>query len=123
MSGIGDSIAHGDEKSAVKNTAPDNRTTRRTSDSTSTLISGEPRPAGGRNGQGFQRVSQPVKQIWSFGQDVRCRSHWTRRSPQARSLSHAMHRRTTMPMLKPDPTFYPSPTMATQSPPERLAYL
>jgi hypothetical protein len=35
MSGIGDSIAHGDEKSAVKNTAPDNRTTRSTSDRTS----------------------------------------------------------------------------------------
>src|SRR4030095_15886569 len=35
MSGIGDSIAHGDEKSAVKNTAPDKRTTRSTSDSTS----------------------------------------------------------------------------------------
>ena len=28
-----------------------------------------------------------------------------------------------MTMLTPDPTFYPSPTMATQSPPERLAYL
>jgi hypothetical protein len=35
MSGIGDSIAHGDEKSAVKNTAPDKRTTRSTSDRTS----------------------------------------------------------------------------------------
>jgi hypothetical protein len=23
-----------------------------------------------------------------------------------------------MPLLKPDPTFYPSPTLATQSPPE-----
>lgn len=28
-----------------------------------------------------------------------------------------------MPLLKPDPTFYPSPRMAAQSPPERLAYL
>lgn len=28
-----------------------------------------------------------------------------------------------MPLLTPDPTFYPSPMMATQSPPERLAYL
>jgi hypothetical protein len=28
-----------------------------------------------------------------------------------------------VPMLTPDPTFYPSPTMATQSPPETLAYL
>ena len=28
-----------------------------------------------------------------------------------------------MPMLTPDPTFYPSPTMATKAPPERLAYL
>ena len=28
-----------------------------------------------------------------------------------------------MPMLTPDPTFYPSPTMAAQSPPERFAYL
>ena len=28
-----------------------------------------------------------------------------------------------MPLLKPDPTFYPSPTLASQSPPERLAYL
>jgi selenium-binding protein 1 len=28
-----------------------------------------------------------------------------------------------MPRLKPDPTFYPSPTMATQAPPETLAYL
>jgi hypothetical protein len=34
-SGIGDSIDHGDEKSAVKNTDPDSRTTRRTSDNTS----------------------------------------------------------------------------------------
>ena len=28
-----------------------------------------------------------------------------------------------MPLLTPDPTFYPSPTMAMQSPPETLAYL
>jgi selenium-binding protein 1 len=28
-----------------------------------------------------------------------------------------------MPLLKPDPTFYPSPTMAMQSPPEKLADL
>ena len=28
-----------------------------------------------------------------------------------------------MPLLTPDPTFYPSPTMAMQSPPEQLAYL
>ena len=28
-----------------------------------------------------------------------------------------------MPLLTPDPTFYPSPTLATQSPPERLGYL
>ena len=28
-----------------------------------------------------------------------------------------------MPLLKPDPTFYPSPKMAMQSPPEKLAYL
>lgn len=28
-----------------------------------------------------------------------------------------------MPLLKPDPTFYPSPRMAMQAPPERLAYL
>ncbi len=28
-----------------------------------------------------------------------------------------------MPMLTPDPTFYPSPKMATQAPPERFAYL
>jgi hypothetical protein len=35
MSGMGDSIAQGDEKSAVKNTAPDKRTTRSTSDRTS----------------------------------------------------------------------------------------
>ena len=28
-----------------------------------------------------------------------------------------------MPLLKPDPTFYPSPTMAMQSPPEKLAYM
>src|SRR4029453_3112372 len=38
MSGIGDSIAHGAEKSAVKNTAPDKRTTRSTSDSTSIAV-------------------------------------------------------------------------------------
>jgi hypothetical protein len=37
-SGSGDSIAHGDEKSAVKNTAPDNRTTRSTSERTSTFV-------------------------------------------------------------------------------------
>jgi selenium-binding protein 1 len=28
-----------------------------------------------------------------------------------------------MPLLKPDPTFYPSPTMAMQSPPETFAYV
>lgn len=28
-----------------------------------------------------------------------------------------------MPLLKPDPTFYPSPKMAMQAPPERLAYV
>ena len=28
-----------------------------------------------------------------------------------------------MPLMTPDPTFYPSPAMATQSPPERFAYL
>jgi selenium-binding protein 1 len=28
-----------------------------------------------------------------------------------------------MPLLKPDPTFYPSPRLAAQSPPEKLAYL
>ena len=28
-----------------------------------------------------------------------------------------------MPMLTPDPTFYPSPAMATQAPPEAFAYL
>jgi selenium-binding protein 1 len=28
-----------------------------------------------------------------------------------------------MPLLTPDPTFYPSPTMATQAPPETLAYV
>ena len=28
-----------------------------------------------------------------------------------------------MPLLKPDPTFYPSPKLATQSPPEKLAYV
>ena len=28
-----------------------------------------------------------------------------------------------MPLLKPDPTFYPSPTMAMQSPPEKIGYL
>ena len=35
ISGSGDSTDHGDEKSAVKNTDPDSRTTRRTSDNTS----------------------------------------------------------------------------------------
>jgi hypothetical protein len=38
LAGDGDSIAHGDEKSAVKNTAPDKRTTRSTSDSTSIAV-------------------------------------------------------------------------------------
>ena len=28
-----------------------------------------------------------------------------------------------MPLLKPDPTFYPSPTMVLQSPPEKFAYM
>ena len=28
-----------------------------------------------------------------------------------------------MPLITPDPTFYPSPTLATQAPPEKLAYL
>ena len=28
-----------------------------------------------------------------------------------------------MSLLRPDPTFYPSPAMATEAPPEKLAYL
>ena len=28
-----------------------------------------------------------------------------------------------MPLMRPDPTFYPSPGMAMQAPPERLAYV
>ena len=28
-----------------------------------------------------------------------------------------------MPLLRPDPTFYPSPKMAMEAPPEKLAYL
>jgi methanethiol oxidase len=28
-----------------------------------------------------------------------------------------------MPLLTPDPTFYPSPALATQAPPEKLSYL
>jgi methanethiol oxidase len=28
-----------------------------------------------------------------------------------------------MALLRPDPTFYPSPGMATKAPPERLAYV
>src|SRR5579872_5693496 len=28
-----------------------------------------------------------------------------------------------MPLMRPDPTFYPSPRMAMQAPPERLAYV
>ena len=28
-----------------------------------------------------------------------------------------------MPSLKPDPTFYPSPTLAMEAPPEELAYV
>jgi methanethiol oxidase len=28
-----------------------------------------------------------------------------------------------MPLWRPDPTFYPSPTMAMQAPPEKLAYV
>ena len=28
-----------------------------------------------------------------------------------------------MPLLKPDPTFYPSPKMAMQAPQEKLAYV
>jgi selenium-binding protein 1 len=35
----------------------------------------------------------------------------------------ALHERCEMPLLKPDPTFYPSPKMAMQAAPEKLAYL
>ncbi len=28
-----------------------------------------------------------------------------------------------MPALKPDPTFYPSPSLAMEAPPEQLAYV
>src|SRR4051794_27084261 len=57
-SGGGDSTPHGDEKSAVKNTAPDNRTIRSTSESTS--MANQVRPSYRQtNGQGFQRRIKP----------------------------------------------------------------
>src|SRR5262245_26588557 len=91
MSGIGDSIAHGDEKSAVKNTAPDSRTTRSTSDKTSTsVLSYASARSSRRNGQGFQSVSQHVKQIQRLGQDVKSRSHWPSGSADARLHSHRL---------------------------------
>src|SRR4029078_3165094 len=72
LSGMGDSIAQGDEKSAVKNTAPDRRTTRRTSDSTSILGLWDRRSGG----QGFQSLNQGVKRIRCLGQEARRASHW-----------------------------------------------
>src|SRR6187455_87533 len=85
MSGMGDSIAHGDEKSAVKNTAPDKRTTRSTSDRTSiTAVSCDPaalRQGSGQacrsNGQGFQSLNQRVKGIRCFGQETGRSGHRT----------------------------------------------
>ena len=63
-SGGGDSTAHGDENSAVKNTAPDRRTTRSTSERTSIAIGGA--------GQESQSLSQAVKQIRSISQEGQC---------------------------------------------------
>src|SRR5262245_13432265 len=37
--------------------------------------------------------------------------------------ANARHKEDAMPLMKPDPTFYPSPALATQSPPETLAYV
>ncbi|HEY6825958.1 MAG TPA: selenium-binding protein SBP56-related protein, partial [Gemmatimonadaceae bacterium] len=37
-----------------------------------------------------------------------------------RTLTHLVH---TMPRFLPDPTFYPSPALAAQAPPENLAYV
>src|SRR4030095_16087625 len=77
MSGIGDSIAQGDEKSAVKNTAPDKRTTRSTSDSTSISPSRQTRHGYRGNSQGFQTLNQGVKQFQRFGQEAQSPGHRT----------------------------------------------
>src|SRR5262245_27516917 len=41
----------------------------------------------------------------------------------ARRLTRQPHRRKTMARLLPDPTFYPSATLASEAPPEKLAYV
>ena len=64
---IGDSIDHGEEKSAVKNTAPDRRTTRSTSESTSIWASSRKRHARRGNGQRRQTLGQSVAQSRRFG--------------------------------------------------------
>src|SRR5215831_6730705 len=73
-SGGGDSTAQGDVKSAVKNTAPDKRTTRRTSDSTS--IKGSRGLVAIRgNGQGFQSPNQAVKSKRRIRQELERLGH------------------------------------------------
>src|SRR5262245_29504170 len=128
MSGIGDSIDHGDENSAVKNTAPDRRTTRSTSDSTSISPSRHQQSVRRGNGQGLQSPNQRVKQIRRFGQEAESLGHrraasLVSESTRDKELTPRETRRKTMPLLTPDPTFYPSPTMAMQSPTESFAYV
>src|SRR6476646_1007178 len=126
ISGIGDSSDQGEEKSAVKNTAPDKRTTRRTSDSTSiaTLAERLGVAAGGTvkdfraaiNSSSKSGVSGKPPSVAVIG--LRPRSIDHRVSRRERISRGAL-----MPLMTPDPTFYPSPKMAAQSPPEKLAYL
>jgi len=82
-----------------------------------------------------QSLRQRVNHSRRRGQNTRCRGHRRgaaigrncARCERKRQTAHTVRSITKeerpMSLLKPDPTFYPSPKMAMQAPPERLAYV
>src|SRR5687768_15883263 len=130
ISGIGDSTDQGEEKSAVKNTDPDSRTTRRTSDNTSMcdLVRRADRCGARPPGLAVKDSRGSLKRSSESGVPGKRRGAPVielRRPPVQDDRGATKHwiRSRTMPLLTPDPTFYPSPAMATQAPPETLGYV
>src|SRR6185436_5906956 len=123
--GIGDSTPHGDEKSAVKKTAPDKRTTRSTSESTSISFT---LPSAFFAGGMVKDFRASINASSTSGVPVKTAGvlviarEW--RPPHHGGVANTRNPGVkTMPLMTPDPTFYPSPTMAMQSPVETLAYV
>src|SRR5215469_13716988 len=95
-SGLGESRAQGDENSALKNTEPDRRTTRRTSESMSMEFSPPQSEVCKRPRtltQALQSLNQAVKPIWRLEQEEWSSEHGRVTPTQRNSLSDARHRR------------------------------